>query len=167
MAVSNLVRAELDRYEWAQFRCGCGKTASHIPGSFEGVISGESIIDPGGDGLIGHLEIETNLFEVAVPAVGVILAALAGAIPDRIRNRLLIVLWYIASGDSHHTEMALGRMHLGDECRSRMREGIWIILHYAMNHYDETALDILELIDLDRERYSYYASKFEKRKRGI
>jgi len=159
VAVSGLVRAELARHDWSQLRCGCGGTASHVPEIFEKILAADSASDAVGYSLDGHLEIETNLFEAAVPAVGVILAALAGPISDFSRGQLMAVLWYLVSGDSHHSEVALGRSRLGDECRLKAREGIWVVLHYAVNRRDETALDVLGLIDLDESRSGYFASK--------
>lgn len=160
MAVSDLVRAELARHDWSRLRCGCGSTASHVPEIFERLLNAESARDAVGCSLDGHLEVETNLFEAAVPAVGVILAALGGPVLDFPRGQLIAVLWYIASGDSHSSEIALGRSRLGDECRLKAREGIWTILHHAVNRKDQTAFDILSLIDLDQRRSDYYSSKF-------
>jgi hypothetical protein len=159
LAVSALVRAELARHDWSRLRCGCGSTAGHVPEIFEKILAADSAGDAVGYALDGHLEVETNLFEVAVPAVGVILAALAGPISEFSRGQLIAVLWYMVSGESHSTEVALGRSRLGDECRLKAREGIWIIFHYAVNRRDETAMDIVGLIDLDEDRSGYYASR--------
>jgi hypothetical protein len=131
-----------------------------VPEIFERILAAESASEAVGYSLDGHLEVETNLFEAAVPAVSVILAALAGPISEFSRGQLIAVLWYIVSGDSHHSEVAFGRSRLGDECRLKAREGIWVILHLAVNWHDETAFDILSLVDLDEGRSGYYASKF-------
>ena len=112
--------------------------------------------------MAGDLRIETNLFEVAVPAVSVILAALAGLISKFSRGQFIVMLWYLVCGDSHHSEVALGRSRLGDGCRLKDRKGIWVILHHAVNRHDETAFEMLSLVGLDEGRPGFYAAKFAK-----
>lgn len=41
---------------------------------------------------------------------------------------------------------------------------MWVILHHALNNHDETALEILGLIDLDDERAGYFASAVSRRR---
>ena len=162
-SVSRLVQAELGRFDWSNLRCGCGNTAGHMPETFKQIAVAESPSDMRGYSLGGHLELETNLFEAAVPAVDVLLAALAGPLSDFARDQFIATLWYIVSGDSHRSEIERGRSRLGDECRLRARSGVWVILHYAVNRRDETALEILESIDLDDERLNYYKSNVVNR----
>jgi len=69
-------------------------------------------------------------------------------------------------GDSHHTEMALGRTRLGDECRHKAREGIWVMIQEGFGKHGEEVVDILGLIDLDNARDSYYSGVFKDRKRS-
>ncbi|GAA1293233.1 hypothetical protein GCM10009658_44130 [Planotetraspora silvatica] len=75
-----------------------------------------------------------------------------------------MTLWVVTAGESHHSEMAIGRTRLGEECQLKAREGIWVILSNANDSNKETCLDILEWIDLDEVRPQYYRSKFEKRR---
>lgn len=133
---------------------------------FEAILTAGTPQDMIGYTLDNHLEIGTNLFEAAVPAVGVILAALAGDPSPLARDHLLDTLCHLVSGDSHATEQARGRTRLGDECRLKAREGYWLIARIGLaGSADdaETAADICECIDLDDERSRYYQALLRKR----
>jgi hypothetical protein len=164
--VGALVRAELERHDWASLSCGCGESADHVPLMFEAILTAGTPQDMIGYTLDNHLEIGTNLFEAAVPAVGVILAALAGDPSPLARRHLLDTLCHLASGDSHATEQVRGRTRLGDECRLKAREGYWLIARAGLTGSAddaETAADICELIDLDDERSGYYQALLRER----
>ncbi|MEV8401359.1 hypothetical protein [Streptomyces niveus] len=169
MSLSALVRAELDRHDWDSLRCGCGGPAGHVPMMFEAIIEAGTPGDMTGYTLANHLERETNLFEASVPAVGVILAALAGDLSPLARAEFLITLWRLTSGESHTTEAALGRPLLGDECRARCREGFWVVGRIGLTgsaEEAETVADIVEFTDLDEERSAYYQSLLRERIRA-
>ncbi|MFD5559085.1 hypothetical protein [Kitasatospora griseola] len=135
-----------------------------MPDLFRAIIEAESAAEVVGVGLEGHLEIEANLFEVAVPAVGVILGAMSGSLSPFARSQLQIMLWRLVYGESHGTEVAVGRARLGDECRLRAREGIWIVLQEGLAGDGEMMVDILEAIDLDDARLSYYKNIIDDRR---
>ncbi|WP_405798480.1 hypothetical protein [Streptomyces sp. NBC_01506] len=166
--ISELVRAELDRHDWDALRCGCGGTAGHVPTMFEAIIEAGTPGDMVGHTLDNHLEVGTNLFEVSVPAVGVLLAALAGDLSPLARAEFMITLWRLASGESHSTEVAAGRAGLGDECRAGCREGLWVVGRTGLTgsaDEAEMAADIVEFIDLDEERSAYYQPLLRDRTR--
>jgi hypothetical protein len=71
---------------------------------------------------------------------------------------LMVLLCVIATGESHTSEAVLGRTHLGDECRHKVREGIWVILRQGFGKYSEEACDILEAVELDEARRDFYAT---------
>lgn len=159
MSLSALVRAELDRHDWDSLRCGCGGPAGHVPMMFEAIIEAGTPGDMAGYTLANHLERETNLFEASVPAVGVILAALAGDLSPLARAEFLITLWRLTSGE----------FLLGDECRARCREGFWVVGRIGLTgsvEEAETVADIVESIDLDEERSAYYQSLVRERIRA-
>ena len=164
LQASRLVKAEIARYDWARYRCGCQRLGDHVPELLERLFAAEEPADLRDCSLDGHLESNTNLFEVAVPAVGVLLAGLAGPVSVPAREQALATLWYLVSGESHQSEVKHGRTHLGDECRLKAREGLWVILHHALNNRDETAYEILGLIDLNDERASYFAATASQRR---
>ncbi|GAB2702004.1 hypothetical protein GCM10010442_20160 [Kitasatospora kifunensis] len=164
--VSALVRAELSRHDWGRLRCGCGKTAEHIPLTFETVLQAETPTDMLGHTLDNHIEHQTNLFEVSVPAVQVVLAALAGEVPSLARVHLMDMLWYMAGGDAHWTEVGHGRGHLGNECRARIREGLWVVAHVGMTgtaDEAESAADIVEWSEIHEVRSSFYQDLLRQR----
>ena len=105
----------------------------------------------------GHLEVNGGLFEVAVPALSVTLAALAADVTDFAEVELIWLLESLVSGDSHYREEALGRPDLGEDCRALAREGIWVILRYVFGHNREEAGNVLSIIEFDGPRRDYYA----------
>ncbi|WP_329369777.1 hypothetical protein [Streptomyces sp. NBC_01483] len=118
-----------------------------------------------GADLEGHLEVQGELFEVAVPSVSVILAALADPLCDTSRNYLMSVLWRVVLGESHPSEVTRGRTHLAQECHLRAREGLPLIFREALTGDSETAIEILESVDLDDKRVDYYRRLAQNRKR--
>jgi hypothetical protein len=133
---------------------------------FEAIIEAETPEDMIGYTFDDHLELNANLFEVSVPAVSVILAALAGGLSSPARAHFLTTLWRLVGGEAHRTEQVLGRGSLGDECRARAREGLWSIVQFGLaGSADDAdiAADICELIDLDDERSSFYQALLRER----
>lgn len=166
VGVSDLVRAELDRHRWDALRCGCGESAEHVPMMFEVIIEAETGRDMIGYTLDDHLELDTNLFEASVPAVSVILAALAGELSPTARTHFLITLVRMVSGESYATEAEFGRLHLGDECRAKCREGLWVVGQVGLTggaDEAEMAADIFEFVDIDEARSLFYHSLLRRR----
>ncbi|MEU4652774.1 hypothetical protein AB0G32_02290 [Streptomyces sp. NPDC023723] len=111
-----------------------------------------------GHTLDGHLEREAMLFQVAPHAVPVMLAALTEDLPQYARTHFLNMLWYLVTGESHSTEVEAGLPDLEMDCRSAVREGIWLIYKEATTRDSETALDILEFTDADARRVEDFRS---------
>lgn len=146
---SRFVRAELDRHDWASLRCGCGRSGAHLPATLGCYAAAEAYDETRDYSLDGHLFDEWNLFEVAVPAVGVILATLAGDVDRAVRDYLMMAIWHMVCSDSA----------LADQCAALAREGIWLLARQAVEYGDHTALDVLDVIDLDRARLEAYAAR--------
>ncbi len=100
---------------------------------------------------------EGSLFEASVPAVSVVIAALAGEVTDFARAELISLLEFLVSGESHYRELEHCRGDLGEECRSVARDGIWVILRYVFGREREDVSNILLMIDADVSRRQYYA----------
>jgi hypothetical protein len=162
--MAKAVRAELDRVDWERLRCACGGGARHVPDLFRRLLEAQTDEELLAADLDGHLIDRGGLFEAAVPGVGVILAALAGPLTDAARSYLLTLLWHLVAGDPHPVEEAHGRTRLDQECRLRAREGLALILREAVSGERETAVDILELIDLDSGRVEHYRRYVRKRR---
>lgn len=154
---------ELERRDWSQFRCGCGETAAHVPETFRRLLEAKSPEDAVGYRLDGHLEIQAMLFEAAVPAVPVILAALTGELAQFARSHFLVTLLFLVSGESHSSEVGLGREELDEECYEKAREGLWVLYHEAVSGDTENALDILEVIEEDELRLPHFRRALEDR----
>lgn len=124
MVVSELVRAELRRVDWASLKCGRGESAEHVPLLIEAVITAETARDMIGYTLDGHVEESTVIFECTPPAVGVSMAALAGDLSTPARDALLQTLSFVAAGSGDYGPIAEGTS-LGEGCRHHAREGFW------------------------------------------
>jgi hypothetical protein len=160
----SLAMAELGLHEWSRYRCGCGNTATHLPRTFEALFNAVESAETADIHFSGHLEINGALFEVAVPATRVILAALAGDLEPFAQSTLMGTLCHIMSSDAHPTEVALGRTELRNECRYWAREGIWVILQqgFGMQQVDD-AIYLLEMVELDERRIEYYTEVLRNR----
>lgn len=133
---------------------------------FEEILQAQTPRDMIGFTLDDHIELGTNLFKVSVPAVEVILAALAGEASLIARQHLLNTLWRISGGESDATEVSHGRAHLEDECRARVREGLWVVAQVGMNETaDEAdeAADILAWSEIHEVRSKFYQDLLRRR----
>ncbi|MFD7027290.1 hypothetical protein ACFWAR_04555 [Streptomyces sp. NPDC059917] len=168
VVVGELVRAELRRVDWASLECGCGDSAEHVPLLIEAIITAETPQDMIGYTLDGHVEGSTIIFGCTPPAVGVIMAALAGDLSRPARDVLLQTLWFVAagSGDSGPTAGSEG---LGEECRYQAREGFWRLLQIGLTgsaEDAETVADICEFFGLGGDRADFYQAELRGRVRA-
>lgn len=154
---------ELERYDWSQLRCGCGDGAGHLSVTFRKLLEARSPQDAVGYRLDGHVEVQSMLFEAAVPAVSVILAALTEELAPFVRSHFLVTLLFAVSGESHSSEMGAGRESLDEECYEKAREGLWVLYHEAMSGDTENALDVLEIIEEDETRFSHFRAALADR----
>ncbi|MFB6983139.1 hypothetical protein [Streptomyces scopuliridis] len=149
---------ELARHDWAALRCGCHESGAHLPETFTRLLEARSVEETAGYGLAGHLEEQSMLFQVAPHAVPVILAALTEDLPAYVRGHLLTTLWQLVTGESHRSESEAGEPELEEECCAAAREGIWVLYREAVSGDTETALDILEFVDPDTDRFEAFRS---------
>ena len=151
--VSDLVRAELGRVDWASLTCGCGDSAEHLPLMFEALLTAGTPREMIGYTLEGHVEVETNIFACTAPAVGVIMSALAGELSPLARGALLQTLEFVASGAD-------------DECRARVQEGLRTLLHLGLTgdaEDAETVAGICEYLELGGEDTEFYVALLRDR----
>ncbi|MDX3453179.1 hypothetical protein PV396_14665 [Streptomyces sp. ME02-8801-2C] len=113
--------------------------------------------------LDGHVEVESMLFEAAVPAVPVILAALTEELAPFVRSHFLVTLLFAVSGESHSSETAAGRDSLEEECYEKSRDGLWVLYREAVSGDTENALDVLEIIEEDETRFSHFRTALASR----
>lgn len=155
---------EIARQDWARYRCGCGQTAEHLREILVKIITLEPQ-DRVGDVLDDHIEHEAMLFEAAVPTSSVIVAALADdGVQAGTQDYLTSVLWRLVGGESHPSEIAIGREDLAAECQEQARLGIWLLYRQAMRGDAET------VVEEDEARLSYFAhalrGRLEKQRRS-
>ncbi|MFD7729812.1 hypothetical protein ACFV6F_05435 [Kitasatospora phosalacinea] len=168
MVVGELVRAELRRVDWASLKCGCGDTAEHVPLLIEAVITAETPRDMIGYTLDGHVEESTIIFECTPPAVGVIMAALAGDLSALARDVLLQTLSSVAAGSGDYGSDAEGS-GLGDRCRTHARRGFWRLVHIGLAgtaEDAETVADICEYFGLGGDEAAFYQAELRDRMRA-
>ncbi|MFG2883525.1 hypothetical protein ACGFYV_14690 [Streptomyces sp. NPDC048297] len=151
-------RLELGRHDWAELRCGCGQSGSHLVEAFGRLLDARSVRETVGYTLENHLEVQSMLFEVAPHAVPVMLAALGEDLHDSVRRHFLGMLEYLVAGESHRSEVEAGRPDLAEECIAAVREGIVMLYIEAVSGNTEAAFDILEFVDEDEDRLAYYRS---------
>ncbi|WP_157852433.1 hypothetical protein [Kitasatospora sp. NRRL B-11411] len=92
LEIGAAVRAELGRTDWSGTACRCGGTAGHLVPLFEALLEVE---EPGRlrmTPLVPHLVDRDGPAACAVPAVRVMLAALAGEVPGMARTVFLDAL---------------------------------------------------------------------------
>ncbi|MFB7382994.1 hypothetical protein ACFC6U_35490 [Kitasatospora purpeofusca] len=167
MAVSELVRAELARHDWTVLRCVCGGSAEHLPLLFETLLTAGTPQDAFGYSLDGHVECDTVIDECTPPAVGVILAALAGEVSPTVRREFLDTLVRVSAGSDFSGTPSGDRV--GGECRALAQEGFWVLLRIGLDGSAEDAdavADICECFDLGDRKSTYYQALLRDRVRA-
>ncbi|MFD5548787.1 hypothetical protein ACFWJQ_18955 [Streptomyces goshikiensis] len=168
MVVGELVRAELRRVDWASLKCGCGDSAEHVPLLFEAIITAEAPRDMIGYTLDDHVEGDTVIFECTPPAVGVIMAALAGDLSALARDVLLQTLLFVAAGSGDY-ELNTEGAGLGDRCRHHAQEGFWGLVQIGLTgtaEDAETVADICEYFKLGGDKAAFYQAELSDRVRA-
>lgn len=152
-------RLEIGRIDWSAYRA----PASGGPGIRDlllGLLDAGDESEAVGCSLEYRFEVQSMVFEVALPAVGVILAAYAEDLPLWVEMELLNVLHNIITGEPHRSELELGNVDLVDKCIERARDGIWVMYSRLSKWNSDFLLDVLELVDSDRERFTAFRAGF-------
>ncbi|MEV7228788.1 hypothetical protein AB0M79_17450 [Polymorphospora sp. NPDC051019] len=144
------------RFDWSGLRCGCDQGARHVPSSFAALVAAQTEEEADGAGLRNHIEVQSMLFESAVPVVSMILAALdEELLTDAARWGLLYLLMVLVLGESEHVEVLSGRPDLELECRDAARDGIPLLYEELRKERvrgrAEYAICILEALGEDRD----------------
>ncbi|MFJ3766790.1 hypothetical protein ACIPQJ_20350 [Streptomyces sp. NPDC090082] len=138
---------EVDRIDWQAYACRCGERG-HVGEDLRRIISARSAAETGGATLEGHVEDEVMIAPVAVPATGVIMAALQEDLRAETRDELMLVLWRVVLGAVDEREKA--------EIHDRVRDGLWILYREAARGDTESALEILEHVEHDSARLAHF-----------
>lgn len=120
----------------------------------------------GGYTLDERLSTQSMLYEIALPATGVIVAALAGGpLEPWVENDYLNALHTVVNGEPHRTELELGHTDLAEQCAARAKAGIWAMYSVMRRSNAEWLLDILDTVDEDRERVAAFRHTYVKASR--
>lgn len=161
MSRCRTAKIELERYDWSGYRApsGDGRRVADVFGRLFDVDCSTEVV---GLSLENKLEVQGMVFEVALPATGVILAAFAdGDSPGWAECELLNTLAFVVGGEPHRSELELGNYDLVDRCIAAARDGIWVMYSYLARNNSPFMLNILDLVDEDRDRFSAFERKFE------
>lgn len=157
MNVEDLANIELDRIPWGSFRA-CASMGHEVPILMKRLLASTNT----NECVDVYMRLENTIvpqghkYEVAEPAVGFILAALAApARPMYVRTSLLELLYWIVKGDTHQTEIDLGNTELNARCKRAAANGLWLLYGMCCSPirlHREHAEDILQALDGDDGR---------------
>ncbi|MEU2285467.1 hypothetical protein ABZ614_26640 [Streptomyces sp. NPDC013178] len=157
----SLIQAE--RVDWNSLRCGCGETGAHVPETFARLLEARTPGEITEATLDGHINVQSLLFEVAIPVTSLIVAALQEDLPEAVRVRLLDDLLTCVAGESHWTEVEAGAPEIEVDCQIAAREAIWTLYQEYATGHAMPARYILEAVDPDQERFSHFDAKLISR----
>jgi hypothetical protein len=157
-----VAEVEIARHEWETFRV-MGDNARKVPSALVGLLAAVSADEAKQYywRLEGTVVVSGQLFEAAVYVVPVLLAGLLDDVTDAARGAVLELLYQIVAGESHQDEVARGLADLGEQCRQRAREGLWVLYKQLANPgYAPAAVEVLELLEVDSARLLAYREAF-------
>ncbi|MFU8851226.1 hypothetical protein ACNAW0_09625 [Micromonospora sp. SL1-18] len=152
-------RREIDRHDWNRYRHPSGRDGSELRMIFLGLLEAGEAEEPGLS-LEYRLEVQSMVFEVALPAVGVILAAYSDQLPRWVEMEFLNALHNVLLGEPHVSEIAAGNGEVVDRCIRSARSGIWVLYSKLSRHNSDFLIDILEMVDDDRGRFEFFRRSF-------
>lgn len=168
----SLAELELARVDWSKLREIRSAlkekivSADYIPFVMKGILNAKSLAEA--EELYWEIEnsifVQGQLFEAAEYLVPILIASLLEVQEDFIKTTILELLFQIVAGIPHEVEITLGNSQLGERCRAKAREGLWILYKLLVNgdSKDSTmAFEILEKIETD----SFRLETFTKAKR--
>ncbi|WP_143020363.1 hypothetical protein [Sinosporangium album] len=160
----NLVQAELERYNWDSIRVITGK-ATEVPGGVQRMLTGytEDQVSGAYWELENRVVVQGQLFEAAQYVVPALIVGLLEDLARPARHATLELLFQIVSGESHLSEVERGLPDLGESCRQRAREGLWVIYRELAVGLYAPARSILECVELDSIRLADFLERYSRR----
>lgn len=147
-------RTEVSRHDWADMRCGCMRSAEHIPQDFFTMLAGPPRTQAE-DWADGHAYVHSNLMQPAIATASMIMAALADGVPVRHHRELMIVLNGLVVGEQDD---------VADECLRIVQTGSWFLYEQISSgrNIDAAAYayEILELMDEERDRLAFFGTAY-------
>lgn len=149
----SLAEIEIARTPWTTLRVMMG-TAEHVPAALRQLLCAATPEE--GEAAYWKLEnrvvVQGQLYSSAEFVVPVLLAALLEPRPTHTRIGIMELLFQIVAGQSHEDEVLFGDADLGDRCRARAREGLWVRYAEMMHGMRDAAQEIIARIDTDPTR---------------
>ncbi|WP_175410377.1 hypothetical protein [Streptomyces sp. TRM64462] len=155
---------EIDRVDWAAFRV-LGGGAHEVPEALRRLVAARSE-DEAWEAywrLENAVVVQGALHSAALPAVGVLLAALLDELSADARDLVLELLRQITAGEADGDEVACGNGDLGPRCRDAARKGLWLLYRELGTRRRETAEAILERVEDDPVRLAAYRERVRGR----
>ncbi|NHZ94483.1 hypothetical protein [Massilia sp. CCM 8734] len=149
----SIAAIEIARCPWQQLRI-MGGSAVNIPDALHQLLGAATPADCEDAywKLENRVVVQGQLFEAAQFVVPVLLAALLEPRLSHVTISVLELLLQIVLGESHEDELALGAPDLGDKCRERARQGLWVLYGELMRGNRDCAREVIEAIELDATR---------------
>ncbi|QTD50169.1 hypothetical protein [Sulfidibacter corallicola] len=157
-----LNQIELARHHWAELREASG-IADNIPSAILELLK-SSRPDEAENAywkIENHVVVQGQLFESAEYVVPVLLTSLLQKQQKWVKISILELLFQIVSGEPHEEEISKGNRDLGERCREKAREGLWILYQEMMFGERYAAKDVLEVIEKDPHRLSSILMAFD------
>lgn len=150
---SSLAEMEIRRIPWSTLR-QAGGTAEQVPHALMDLLSASTpeLATNAYWRLENHVVVQGQLYQAAEPAVSVLMAALLDDGPRHVRIGVLELLFQILAGEAHESEIALGNRQVGEACRSRASEGLWVLYREWLHGERDAAREVIELIETDGTR---------------
>lgn len=159
----SLAELELARVDWSklrEIRCSFGErfvSADYIPSVMKGILNAKTSEEV--EKLYWKIEnnvfVQGQLFEAAEYLIPVLIASLMEVKEEFIKIWILELIFQIVAGVPDQSEIALGNSGLGERCRAKAREGLWILYETLVNensNNSELAFEILQRIETDSSR---------------
>lgn len=137
------VQIEISKFDWDRIKCGCGRSAGHVPVDLLQFLVGQSA----NTGLDGHVNHDSFLYESAVPTAAVLMVALGEDLNHDVRAASLNLLLTCCSLDSEA---------IAARCETYIRNRIWL-LYEELTSSDSIqcralAYEIISCIEGERDR---------------
>jgi hypothetical protein len=159
-------RIELARHDWGSFRAPL-HGGPPVPEIFSRMLDGGNANESIGYSLDERLETQSMVYEIALAATGVILAAFAGGrLAQWVEDEFITALHNILYGEPHHTELDLGNDDLVDRCVEKARDGVWGMYASLRKSNALWMIDMLRLVDRDQDRVTAFEAAYDKTRRA-
>lgn len=145
---NNFVEIEICRHPWDNLR-KMGGTAEQVGSALLELMRAADA----DEAKLAYWKIENSavvqgqLFESALHVVPCLLALLLEERPRYVRIAALELLFQIVMGEADEEEASRGNANLGDACRAKAKEGVWLLYRELLMGEREAAREILDIID--------------------